>query len=109
MARRVREERKLKLKPKLNRVGDSAGSNPAPGIPAGVAQQVEAVRPLKLRLSLQTQHSPPIAGSRGRGRSPLRCRFESGSLRSWGDGVTATREGLSLIRVHPRAGVRIGR
>ena len=109
MARGVREERKLKLKPKLTRAGDSAGSNPAPGTRAGVAQPVEAARPLNLRLSLQTQHSPPIAGSPGRGRSPLRCRFESGSLRSWGDGVTATHKGFRLIRVHPCAGVRIGR
>jgi hypothetical protein len=71
----MREERKLKLKPKLTHEVKSAGSNPAPGIRAGVAQLVEAASS-NLRLSLQTQHSPPSARSSECGLTTLGCGFE---------------------------------
>jgi hypothetical protein len=71
----MREERKLTLKLKLTHEVKSAGSNPAPGTRAGVAQLAEAAS-INLRLSLQTQHSPPSARSTECGQGSLRCWFD---------------------------------
>ncbi len=74
----MREERKLKLKLKLTNAVKGAGSTPALRTTCGGGPNRQRQPRINLRLSLQAQHSPPIARSNAYGHRPLSCRFESG-------------------------------
>ncbi|GGX60694.1 hypothetical protein GCM10010515_30610 [Streptomyces fructofermentans] len=99
----VREERKLNLKLVVTarfqwRFESSPRHQPASVRDAFAPRWPNWQRQtaINLRLLLQSQHSPPIAGSTGLGLRASKCRFKSGSHSSMCDGPKAGRGDMTL-------------